>query len=859
MAALQAPETYWARPAEEVARELGAGLDGLATTEAARRLALVGPNEIRARRGSSRAQVLGRQLKSPLVLLLVFAAIASAATGQWIDATIVGTILAASIGIGYQREYRAETAIAALLDRIRITVDVLRDGARRTIAIRDVVPGDVVFLAAGSIVPADAVLVEADSLHVDDAVLTGESFPVAKQPGPVAEHATLRERTGCVLFGTNVRSGTARALAVATGTRTAFGTIARRLAARAPETEFARGLRRFGMMLLVAMLLMIVLVFAVNVLLGRPPIDTLLFAIALAVGLSPELLPAIVGVNLAHAAQALAEVGVLVRRLDAIENLGSMDVLCTDKTGTLTEGVVRVDGAYDPRGAASDAVMELAALNAALQAGLPNPIDAALIEARAVDPSAEKVAEVPYDFTRKRLSVVVRRGGELVLVTKGAFQTVIAACTRLVDGSPLDDALRAELDARHRAWSADGIRVLAVARRTVAPSSRYGADDERELELAGFVTLYDRPKADAPAAIAALRALGVRVVMITGDSRFVARHVASQVGLSEARELSGGELDGLTDPALVRVALDTDLFVEVDPNQKERVLRALRRAGSVVGFFGDGVNDAPAMHIADVGISVESAVDVAKATADLVLTRHGLDVIRRGIEEGRRTFANTLKYILTTTSANLGNMISMAVASLVLPFLPLTAGQVLLNNFLSDIPAVGIAGDRVDPELVAAPRRWDTRFIGRFMLEFGLLSSAFDALTFAMLIVGYRATAETFRTGWFVESLFTELVIALVVRTRRPAWRSRPGRVLVWTTAAVALVAFALPYLPFARILGFEPASPAMMAAVIAIAVGYVAASELLKSWFYRAPAAPRPRPATLRDPPTRMATRGGW
>ncbi|HET7505239.1 MAG TPA: magnesium-translocating P-type ATPase [Kofleriaceae bacterium] len=859
MTTLAVPERYWARPPAEVARELGVGLDGLTTADAERRLAVTGPNEIRARRGSSRAEVLSRQVKSPLVVLLVFAAAASAATGEWLDATIVGAILAASIGIGYQREYRAETAIAALLDRIRVTAEVVRDGVRRTVAVRDVVPGDLVVLAAGSIVPADAVLVEADQLHVDDAVLTGESFPVARQTGPVAADATLRERTGCVLFGTNVRSGTARAIAVATGTRTAFGAIARRLAARAPETEFARGLRRFGLLLLVAMLLMIVLVFAVNVVLGRPPIDTLLFSIALAVGLSPELLPAIVGVNLAHAAQALAEVGVLVRRLDAIENLGSMDVLCTDKTGTLTEGVVRVDGAWDPRGAASDAVMELAALNAALQAGLPNPIDAALIEARAVDPAAEKVAEVPYDFTRKRLSVVVRRGGELVLVTKGAFQTVVAACARLVDGTPLDDALRAELDSRHRAWSADGIRVIAVARRAVAPQAGFGVGDERDLELAGFVTLYDRPKADAAAAIAALRALGVRVVMLTGDSRFVARHVASQVGLAGTRELSGAELDALTDPALVRASIDTDLFVEVDPNQKERVLRALRRSGSVVGFFGDGVNDAPAMHIADVGISVESAVDVAKATADLVLTRRGLDVIQRGIEEGRRTFANTLKYILTTTSANLGNMISMAVASLVLPFLPLTAGQVLLNNFLSDIPAVGIASDRVDPELVARPRRWDTRFIGRFMLEFGLLSSAFDALTFAMLIVGYGARAATFRTGWFVESLFTELVIALVVRTQRPAWRSRPGRVLGWTTAAVAAVALTLPYLPFATILGFEPASPAMMGAVVGIAAGYVAASELLKSWFYRTPAAHRPRPATLRDPPGKLGAHSGW
>jgi len=837
---------YWAKTPAAVASELGVGLGGLDAAEAAQRLARVGPNEIHRRRGSSHAVVLWRQVRSPLILLLVFAAIASAISGEWVDATIVGAILTASVGIGYRREYHAETAIAALIDRIQLTADVMRDGARRTISVRDVVPGDVVLLGPGSIVPADGVIIEATELHVDDAVLTGESFPVVKRAGTVAETASLAERSGCVLFGTNVRSGTARILAVATGSQTAFGAIAGKLASRPPETEFERGLRRFGLLLLVAMLAMIVIVFSVNVLLGRPPVDILLFSIALAVGLSPELLPAIVGVNLARSAQELANTGMLVRRLAAIENLGSMDVLCTDKTGTLTEGVVRVEGAWDPRGIANDAVMDLAVLNATLQEGLPNPIDAALIEARTLQlTDVERVAEIPYDFTRKRLSVVIRRGDRCSIVTKGAFSRVLEACTRLADGTPLA-AVRAEIEAQYRRWSSDGIRVIAVATRAIESRDRYTLDDECDLELAGFVTLADRPKADAAAAIAGLRSLGVRVKMVTGDSRFVAQHVASQVGLGDAKLLTGAELDDLTEIALVRVATDIEVFAEVDPNQKERILRALRHGGSVVGFFGDGVNDAPAMHVADVGISVESAVDVAKATADLVLTHKSLDVIRRGVEEGRRTFANTLKYILTTTSANLGNMISMAAASLELPFLPLTAGQVLLNNFLSDIPAVGIANDHVDPELVTKPRRWDIRFIGRFMLEFGLLSSAFDVLMFALLIVGFSASAETFRTGWFVESLFTELVIALVVRTQRPAWRSRPGRVLVWTTVAVAVGAFILPYLPFARFLGFESPPLGVMLTVVAITGLYVMASEVLKSWFYREP---KPKPPSLSEP----------
>ena len=799
---------------------------GLDSTEAARRLVRFGPNELHRGHRSSRARVLWRQVKSPLILLLIFAAIASLFSGEWIDAGIVGAILAASIGIGYHREYRADTAIAALLDRVRITAEVIRDGVRRRIPLREVVPGDVALLGAGSIVPADGVILEATELHVDDAVLTGESLPTVKTTGPLQ-------------FGTNIRSGTARMIAVSTGARTAYGAIAGTLATRAPETEFERGLRRFGMMLLAAMLVMIVVVFAVNVLLGRPPIDTLLFSIALAVGLSPELLPAIVGVNLARSAQTLADAGVLVRRLDAIENLGSMDVLCTDKTGTLTEGVVRVDGALDPDGTASPRTMELAVINAELQDGLPNPIDAALIEeATHFDLSGlSKVAEVPYDFTRKRLSVVVRRGDQHSIVTKGAFSHVLDICTRRADGAPLD---RADLEARYRRWSSDGIRVIAVATRALEPQARYSADDEHDLELVGFVMLRDRPKPDAARAVGALRALGVRLKMITGDSRFVASHVAGEVDIDATELLVGADLDALTDVALVRAAADTDVFAEVDPNQKERILRALRRGGAVVGFFGDGVNDAPAMHAADVSLSVETAVDVAKATADLVLTSRGLDVVRRGVEEGRHTFANTLKYILTTTSANLGNMLSMAVASLVLPFLPLTAGQILLNNFLSDVPAVGIAGDRVDPELVAKPRRWDMRFIGRFMLEFGLLSSAFDVLTFVVIFVGFGAGTEMFRTGWFVESLFTELAIALVVRTQRAAWRSRPGSVLLWTTVAVAAVAFVLPFSPLGPILGFQAPAPALMLAIVGITGAYVAAAEVMKSWFYRAP---KPRP----------------
>jgi P-type Mg2+ transporter len=526
---------------------------------------------------------------------------------------------------------------------------------------------------------------------------------------------------------------------------------------------------------------------------------------------------------------------VLVRRLNAIENLGSMDVLCTDKTGTLTEGVVQLDGAWDAAGAPSAAVMEIGATNAALQAGLVNPLDEAIQKAHHPGlAGVVKIAEIPYDFVRKRLSVVVRKGGGVRLLMKGAVEQVLAVCTRQSDGQAIDDEVRKRLRRRVESWNDQGIRVLAVATRVLETRTSYGRDDESGLVFAGFLTFLDRPKAGVGETLVDLGRLGVAVKLITGDSAAVARHVATRVGLQAERMLTGLQLDELHDDALWHAAERTVVFAEVDPNQKERIILALKKTGHVVGFLGDGINDAPAMHAADTSLSVESAVDVAREAADFVLLERDLGVIRRGIEEGRRTFANTLKYILTTTSANLGNMISMAVASLFLPFLPLLAGQILLNNFLSDIPAVGLASDSVDPELVDRPRRWDMRFLGRFMVEFGCLSSLFDFLTFGLLLWLFAAPPELFRTGWFVESLLTELVIALVVRTQRPFWHSRPGNVLLWSSLGVMTLTFAIPYLPHASLLDFVPLPASVVLALVAIAGLYVGATEILKAGFYR-------------------------
>jgi P-type Mg2+ transporter len=830
-------QAYWTLEIPELADRLKSSSSGLTSTEARQRLDFYGPNTIREQDRVSRLTVLGRQLRSPLLLLLVFAAGASVLTGEWLDAAIVMTIVFASVAVGYHQEYRGETAAASLRARLRTRTTVVRDGRESEVPIEDVVPGDVVLLRAGTLVPADAVLVDSTDCYVSEAVLTGESFPVLKAPAALHADAQLRERTNCVFLGTNVRSGTARCLAVATGRATEFGRIAQKLALRPPETEFDRGVRRFGYSLTTAMLILILVVFVAHALAGRAVVETLLFSVALAVGLSPELLPAILNVNLARGAQAMAEHGVLVRHLNAIENLGSMDVLCTDKTGTITEGVVRLEGAYDASGQRSDQVLELAACNAALESGIASVLDDAIASACKPDISAlRKVGEIPFDFVRKRVTVATEDARGIRLVMKGAFRHVLEVCTRTGDGSPMDDAQRRALEKQYELWSACGTRVLAVATRCIGPKAQLTRDHEQDMAFMGFLTFSDRPKEGVADAIAALARLGVSIKVITGDSDLVARHVATAVGLRADRVLTGRQLDELHDEALWRLAEQTDLFVEVDPNQKERIILSLKKMGHVVGFLGDGVNDAPAMHAADTSLSVEHAVDVARQAADFVLLERGLDVIRRGIEEGRRTFANTLKYVLITTSANLGNMVSMAAASLFLPFLPLTAGQILLNNFLSDVPAVGIASDAVDDELISRPRRWDMRFIRRFMIEFGMLSSAFDFLTFGALLWIFRATPAVFQTSWFVESLLTELVIALVVRTRRRLFESRPGTLLLLSTIALIPVAFAIPYVPFAGLFGFEPLPARLVGTIATITILYVFATELLKRRFYLRP-----------------------
>jgi Mg2+-importing ATPase len=833
---------YWSRAPEQLLAALRTTNKGLEPADVKQRLMRYGLNTIKAQQQTTALGLFLNQFKSPLVLILIFAAVVSLVVGEWTDASIVLAVVLGSTVLGFAQEYRASSAVEKLRSRITIKSSVLRGGQPQMLPSEQVVPGDVVLLSAGSLIPADGVVLAANDFFVNQAVLTGETFPVEKQPGTVPANASLAERTNSVFMGTSVRSGTAQMLLVQTGKATVFGQIALRLSLRRLETEFERGIHRFGNLLTQVMLVMVIIVLAVNLFLAKPLIDSLLFSLALAVGLAPELLPAIISITLSHGAQRMAKRGVIVRHLNSIENFGSMDVLCTDKTGTLTEGVVRLDGALDTTGQPSKAVLRYAYLNAHFQTGMNNPLDEAIqayaLQAGPDISTEQKVDEIPYDFVRKRLSVVTAGPqGERTLITKGALDNVLSICDSVQTGEgvrPLDAARRAGIEQRFSEWSAKGFRVLGVATKTVdGRPEAYARADENALAFAGFLLFFDPPKSDVQQVIADLAKRGVQIKLVTGDNQKVARHVAEAVKLQVTGVLTGSELADLRDEALWHLAERTTIFAEVDPNQKERIILALRKTGHVVGYMGDGINDAPALHAADVSLSVDTAVDVAKDAADFVLLKTDLGILREGIDEGRRTFANTLKYILTTTSANFGNMFSMAGASMFLPFLPLLASQILLNNFLSDIPGITIAGDNVDPEWVEKPRRWNTKFIRNYMVLFGLVSSLFDFLTFGILLFLFRAAPVEFRTGWFIESLLTELVIALVVRTRHPFFRSRPGTLLLVSTLVFIGVTLVLPYLPFSSLFGFIPLPAPLMLTMLGLTAFYVLAAELAKKYFY--------------------------
>ena len=843
---------FWSLSGTELTARLRSGEQGLAGAEAARRLRLSGANTLKAGKKAGALRLLLAQFKSPLILILLGAAALSFYLRESVDASIILAIVLLSGLLGFWQEKRAADAVGRLLALVRVEAEVLRDGRAVDVSADEVVPGDLCLLNAGDCVPGDCLLLEAKDLFIDEAALTGESFPAEKHACVLPAGTPLAGRANSLFMGTHVVSGSARALVARTGEATEFGRVSAHLRLKPPETEFERGVRRFGYLLTEVTLVLVVLVFGVTVYLERPVLDSFLFALALAVGLIPELLPAVITVNLAVGAERMARRKVIVKQLASIENFGAMDVLCSDKTGTLTDGTVRLRGALGVDGLESEKALLYASLNSSFETSFTNPIDEAVRAYRRFDLDGYvKADEVPYDFVRKRLSVLVERGGRRLMVTKGALANVLDVCSaaELPGGEAADvGEVRESVRRRFEDLSARGLRTLGLAYKDAGAAPRINREDEAGMTFLGLLVFDDPPKEGVARAVEELRGLGVSLKVITGDNEHVARSVARQVLGHDPQVVTGPELHRMTDEALRRRAPGAEVFAEVEPNQKERIIAALRRAGHTVGFLGDGINDAPALHAADVGISVSTAVDVAKEAATVVLLERDLGVLAEGVREGRRTFANTLKYVYVTTSANFGNMFSMAGAALFLPFLPLLPKQILLNNFLTDFPAMTIAADRVDAELIERPRRWDVKFIRDFMIVFGLASSAFDFMTFAALVYVLRAAPEEFRTGWFVESVATELLILLVMRTWKPIHRSRPGRALLAATLAVFAATLALPYSPLGPPLGFTPLPASYLLLLGLIAALYAAASELLKR-FFRARIVARLSPRGAADP----------
>jgi len=822
------PEMYWTVSTDELLAELAGSPTGLTGPEAQERLARYGPNRLKQESGTGRLLLLLRQFKSPITLLLIASALLAWFLGERTDAFIILIIVGISALLGYSQESGAAGALRRLLKLVQVTVIVIRDGGERALPVEDLVPGDIVLLGAGNTVPGDCRLLESKDLFTNEASLTGESFPVEKKCGCLGQDVRLGDRSNVLFMGTHVVSGTARAVVVRTGLSTEFGAISGRLRHLQPETEFTRGVRRLGYLLMEVTLVLVLVIFSINVLLDKPALDSFLFSLAIAVGLTPQLLPAIISINLAKGAARMAGKSVIVKRLEAIENLGSMDVFCTDKTGTLTSGNIVLVEATGPEGMESAEVFRLAYLNAFWEKGFVNPIDAAILRYRGVEMGGvRKLDELPYDFSRKRLSVLVEDAGVVRMVTKGAFDAVLGVCGEAGDWRVLARE-------QYTRWSGEGYRVLGVAYKVLAADTlSIGVEDEREMVFAGMLVFTDELKPGIGGTLRELEGLGVSLKVITGDNEWVAGHISKMLGIG-GKIFCGEEIRNMSVEELSRVAGGVSVFAAVEPSQKEKIVLALKRAGHVVGYMGDGINDAPALHTADAGISVNGAVDVARSAADIVLLGNDLAVLAEGVREGRKTFANTLKYIFMATSANFGNMFSMAGASLFLSFLPLLPKQVLLTNLLTDIPEMTIATDTVDEALVARPRRIDLQFIRRFMLVFGLISSLFDYATFGVLLYWLKAGQAEFRTGWFVESVVSAALIVLVMRTSRAFWRSRPGKWLLWSTGGVIVSTVLLPSSPLAGVLGFVGLRRQLYEVIGVIVILYMIAAETAKRMFYR-------------------------
>ena len=834
-------DRFWDMPLRGLLDVLEATPAGLTSAEAKQRLRLHGPNSLV---GESRFAALSGFLRffaNPLVLILLAASAISIVLRDPVGGTIIIAIVLLSVVVNFYVEFQARHAVEDIRKQVATTAAVLRDGQELEVPIAELVPGDIIRLNAGDLAPADARLLDARDLHMRESALTGESLSVDKaaEDLPEGQHG-IADATNSVFLGTAVQTGIGAAVIVRTGKDTAFGEIAQRLAMRPPETEFGRGIRHFGLMITRVIMLLVLFVLLVNIVLHRPLLESFLFSVALAVGMTPEMMPMIITITLAQGARRMARKKVLVKQLSAIEDFGSVEILCSDKTGTLTEGEIVLDRHVDVHGQDNEDVLRLVYLNSYFQAGIKSPLDTAILkhEHPAVA-EYEKVDEIPFDFNRKRLSVVVRRGGEHLLITKGEAESVFAICrTVIIDGTPqpFDESRRTQAAETFKKLSADGYRTLGVAVLKAEKQDAYSQAAEDQMTLAGFAAFLDPPKEGILAILTALNKNGVSVVIMTGDNQYVTQKVAHDVGLPSDRIVTGNQVDTMDDAALAYQAEHGAIFARVSPEQKNRVILGLKARGHVVGYIGDGINDAPSLHTADVGISVMNGVDVAKDAAKIILLEKDLAVLNEGVVEGRRCYANIMKYIIMSTSSNFGNMFSMAAASLFLPFLPMLPTQILLNNFLYDTSQVAVPGDNVDPALLHKPKRWQIGFIRQFMTIIGPISSLYDFLTFGVLLWLFHAStnAPLFRTGWFVESLATQTLVVFVIRTAGNPFKSRPSGRLLIGVVAVSVAGAVLPYTPLGALLGFTPIPLPLLGAISLLALTYLFLVQAVKTWFYR-------------------------
>lgn len=834
--------SFWSTPLEIIYKKLETSEHGLSDQEAQKRFKQFGPNVLaKKKKRAAVVQFLSKFL-NPLILILIIASILTALLGEVTNCIIILTIVLVSVLIDYYQESQAEDAAEKLNKQVSIAATVLRNGKQEEIPLSHVVPGDIVVLAAGDIIPADSRLLSANALMVSQSALTGESFPQEKNAeANVLESATVVDRVNCVFMGTNVVSGEGLALVVKTAGESEFGKVASKLTSIRPESDFAKGVRSFGFLLMKVTFILVIVVFFVNVFFKQDILDSFLFALALAIGLTPELLPMIITINLSRGALRMSKHGVIVKDLPAIENFGSMDILCTDKTGTLTEDRIQLERYENIKGDDDKEVLLFGFLNSHFQTGIKSPLERAILAHKETNIVGYSfVDEIPFDFERKHLSVIVARphDNHAVLIAKGAPESLLHECTHYWFDDKvhrITSEMEKKIVSRFEWLSAQGFRVLAVGFKPVDKKKKYGVEDEKELIFLGLMAFLDPPKVSAKSALANLESVGIIVKILTGDNEIVTRKVCSELSLPVLGTMTGAEIAHLTEAELFHRVRITTIFARLNPDQKERIILALKRNGSVVGYMGDGINDAPSLRAADVGISVNNAVDVAKATADLILLHKDLHVLKEGVMEGRKTYGNIMKYIMMGTSSNFGNMFSVAGASFLLPFLPMLPVQILLNNLLYDLSQLSISSDNVDEDYLKSPKRWDISFIRHFMLIFGPISSAFDFLTFGILLFIFHATAGLFQTGWFLESLFSQIVIIFSIRTRKvPFFMSVSSTLLLINSIIIAIVGLMIPFTPLAHFFSFEHLPLLFYLLLPVIVALYIVAVESAKSWFYK-------------------------